>query len=55
MKWPGLVKFKEQGYSVSCGFDQLRVFLRTNVVDEVVVTLPLRSLHSYASEIARAL
>jgi exopolysaccharide biosynthesis polyprenyl glycosylphosphotransferase len=51
-EWPGLVKFKEQGYSVSCGFDQLRVFLRTNVVDEVVVTLPLRSLHSYASEIA---
>ena len=51
-EWPGLVKFKEQGYEVSCDFAQLRSFLRKNVVDEVVVTLPMRSLHSYASEIA---
>jgi exopolysaccharide biosynthesis polyprenyl glycosylphosphotransferase len=50
--WPGMAKFEEQGYSVSCDFANLRNFLRTNVVDEVVVTLPLRSLHSYASEIA---
>ena len=50
--WPGLVKFEEQGYKINCGLSQLRTFLRKNVVDEVVCTLPMRSLHSYASEIA---
>ena len=50
--WPGLHKFNQQGYSVACNFDGLRTFLRSNVVDEVVITLPMRSLHSYASEIA---
>jgi exopolysaccharide biosynthesis polyprenyl glycosylphosphotransferase len=51
-EWPGLKKFNEEGYSLACNFEGLRKFLRCNVVDEVVVTLPLRSLHSYASEIA---
>jgi len=51
-EWEGLRKFREAGYSVSCNLEGLRSFLRTNVVDEVVVTLPLRSRHSYASEIA---
>jgi exopolysaccharide biosynthesis polyprenyl glycosylphosphotransferase len=51
-EWPGLKKFNEEGYSLTCNFGSLRKFLRSNVVDEVVVTLPLRSLHSYASEIA---
>jgi exopolysaccharide biosynthesis polyprenyl glycosylphosphotransferase len=51
-EWPGLHKLKQQGYSLTCNFDGLRSFLRSNVVDEVVVTLPLRSLHSYATEIA---
>jgi exopolysaccharide biosynthesis polyprenyl glycosylphosphotransferase len=51
-EWPGLKKFNEEGYSLACNFEGLRKFLRSNVVDEVVVTLPLRSLHSYASEIA---
>ena len=51
-EWPGLKKFNDEGYSLSCNFGALRKFLRSNVVDEVVVTLPLRSLHSFASEIA---
>jgi exopolysaccharide biosynthesis polyprenyl glycosylphosphotransferase len=51
-QWPGLKKFNQEGYSLTCNFSGLRGFLRSNVVDEVVVTLPLRSLHSYASEIA---
>jgi exopolysaccharide biosynthesis polyprenyl glycosylphosphotransferase len=51
-EWPGLKKFNDEGYSLSCNFEGLRKFLRSNVVDEVVVTLPLRSLHSFASEIA---
>ena len=52
-EWPGLEKFHQHGYSLSCDLDHLREFLRANVVDEVVVTLPMRSKHSHASEIAR--
>lgn len=51
-QWMGLKKFAEKGYSLVCNFEGMRKFLRTNVVDEVVVTLPLRSCHSYASEVA---
>jgi exopolysaccharide biosynthesis polyprenyl glycosylphosphotransferase len=45
-------KLNQEGYSISCNLAGLRKFMRSNVVDEVVVTLPMRSLHSYASEIA---
>jgi exopolysaccharide biosynthesis polyprenyl glycosylphosphotransferase len=51
--WPGVSKLNEAGYSLACNLEGLRDFVRSNVVDEVVVTLPLRSLHSYATEIAR--
>ena len=51
-EWPGLPKLNQAGYSLTCDFAGLRSFLRSNAVDEVVVTLPLRSLHSYATEIA---
>ena len=51
-EWPGLPKLNQEGYSLTCDFAGLRSFLRSNVVDEVVVTLPLRSLHTYATEIA---
>ena len=50
--WPGLVEFERTGFDLICDFDRLPAFLRTNVVDEVVVTLPMRSYHSRASEIA---
>jgi exopolysaccharide biosynthesis polyprenyl glycosylphosphotransferase len=50
--WPGISKFNQEGYSLACNFEGLRSFMRRNVVDEVVVTLPLRSLHSHATEIA---
>ncbi|MGA2413947.1 MAG: sugar transferase [Candidatus Sulfotelmatobacter sp.] len=50
--WSGVEKLNQEGYSISCNLAGLRKFLRSNVVDEVVVTLPMRSLHSYASEIA---
>ena len=50
--WPGMQHFNEQGYSVTCNLSGLRNFVRRNVVDEVVLALPMRSLHSYATEIA---
>jgi len=52
-EWPGLEKFYESGYSLACDFENLRRFLRTNVVDEVVVILPMKSKYPYASEIAQ--
>jgi exopolysaccharide biosynthesis polyprenyl glycosylphosphotransferase len=52
-EWPGLPKLNQEGYSLACNFAGLPGFLRSNAVDEVVVTLPLRSLHSYATEIAK--
>ncbi|MHB8217576.1 MAG: sugar transferase [Candidatus Sulfotelmatobacter sp.] len=51
-EWPGLQKFRLSGYRLTCRFEELRDFLRSNVVDEVVVTLPMRSKHSPASAIA---
>jgi exopolysaccharide biosynthesis polyprenyl glycosylphosphotransferase len=51
-EWPGLTEFHQAGFELVCDFDSLPAFLRANVVDEVVVTLPMRSFHSRASEIA---
>ena len=45
-------EFSQSGFSLACNFDELLVYLRSNVVDEVVVALPMRSLHSRASEVA---
>lgn len=50
--WPGITEFSQSGFSLACNFDDLLVYLRSNVVDEVVVALPMRSLHARASEIA---
>jgi exopolysaccharide biosynthesis polyprenyl glycosylphosphotransferase len=50
--WPGMADFHESGFKMACGFDGLLPFLRTNVVDEVVMALPMRSMHSQASEVA---
>jgi exopolysaccharide biosynthesis polyprenyl glycosylphosphotransferase len=52
-EWDGLPRLSQEGYSLTCNFAGLPGFLRSNVVDEVVVTLPLRSLYSYATEIAK--
>jgi exopolysaccharide biosynthesis polyprenyl glycosylphosphotransferase len=50
--WPGLTEFRRAGFDLACDFEGLPAFLRANVVDEVVVTLPMRSFHSRASDIA---
>ena len=50
-EWPGLQDFSQSGFSLACNFDELLPYLRKNVVDEVVVALPMRSLHSRASEV----
>lgn len=50
--WTGLEPLRQRGYSVACDLDELGTFLRTNVVDEVVIALPIRSFHDDASRIA---
>ena len=50
--WLGMSQFEESGYRRVSDFEGLAKFLRETVVDEVVVALPMRSLHSHASEVA---
>lgn len=50
--WPGLQEFCQRGYPILCDFDGLEELLRTNVVDEVVIALPIGSLHAQAAQAA---
>ena len=49
---PGFQRTELVGHEVVSDFSGTTHFLRTNVVDEVVVALPMRSLHAEASQIA---
>jgi exopolysaccharide biosynthesis polyprenyl glycosylphosphotransferase len=51
-EWPGMEVFRQTGYRLVSGFESFSSFLRGNVVDEVMIALPVRSLHFYASRIA---
>jgi exopolysaccharide biosynthesis polyprenyl glycosylphosphotransferase len=51
-EWQGLCQFHGSGYPLACSFAGIPSFLRETVVDEVVMALPMRSLHSHASQIA---
>lgn len=44
--------FTSHGYSVASDFDNLANFLRTSVVDEIVIALPFGSMHPQAAKIA---
>lgn len=50
--WEGAEEFRASGYKLVSDFAGLRNFLRENVVDEVAMALPMRSLHSHASVVA---
>jgi exopolysaccharide biosynthesis polyprenyl glycosylphosphotransferase len=50
--WQGTEEFRNTGYKIVADFAGLRTFLRENVVDEVAMALPMRSLHSHASIVA---
>ncbi len=51
--WSGTEEFKEWGFTLCCQYDELAEFLRKNVVDEIAIYLPLRSLYHRAAEIAQ--
>ena len=50
--WDGIGQLSQRGYALACNLDSLPEFLRTSVVDEVVIALPIRSFHDDASRIA---
>jgi len=50
--WDGIDQFRRSGHSLACDLDGLPEFLRKNVVDEVVIALPIRSFHADASQLA---
>ena len=50
--WSGLKSFGSSGHSIVSDFTGLPAFLRQNVVDEVVIALPVGSLHAHAAKIA---
>jgi exopolysaccharide biosynthesis polyprenyl glycosylphosphotransferase len=51
-RWPGTEEFVKSGYELACDFQGFPSFVRANVVDEVVITLPIKSFYREASRIA---
>jgi exopolysaccharide biosynthesis polyprenyl glycosylphosphotransferase len=51
-EWGGTEVVRNSGFVMACDFDGVPQFLRNSVVDEVVMALPMRSLHFQASQIA---
>ncbi len=50
--WQGAKGFRSTSYTLAADFGNFPQFLRSSVVDEVVVALPFRSMHEEASRIA---
>jgi exopolysaccharide biosynthesis polyprenyl glycosylphosphotransferase len=51
-EWEGLARLRAEGLSLVCDMCELPTFLRRNIVDEVLIALPVRSFHEHASRIA---
>jgi exopolysaccharide biosynthesis polyprenyl glycosylphosphotransferase len=51
-EWAGAEELRASGFTLVSDFAGLPTFLRRNVVDEVVIALPVRSFHEDASRIA---
>jgi exopolysaccharide biosynthesis polyprenyl glycosylphosphotransferase len=50
-KWPGIETFGQAGLPLVSDLKSIRGFLRNNVVDEVIVCLPVVSFHQQCEEI----
>jgi len=50
--WAGVKGLREHGWPLVCNLEDLRTYVRRNIVDEVVIAVPLRSFHDLASDIA---
>jgi exopolysaccharide biosynthesis polyprenyl glycosylphosphotransferase len=50
--WDGTRYFPKNGYKIVADFDDLPSYLRQNVIDEVLIALPLNSHYASASRVA---
>jgi len=51
VEWSGIGELQNHGWQVVCDFDNLNSFVRRSVVDEIVLTVPMRSFHDLASDV----
>jgi exopolysaccharide biosynthesis polyprenyl glycosylphosphotransferase len=51
-EWPGMEEFRKSGYTCICDIENISSLIRNSVVDEVMITLPVRSLYSEISRVA---
>jgi exopolysaccharide biosynthesis polyprenyl glycosylphosphotransferase len=51
VEWSGTQALRDQGWRLVCDLDNLRSFVRRSVVDEIVLTVPMRSFHDLASDV----
>ena len=51
-EWAGVEELRASGFALVSDFAGLPTFLRRNVIDEVLIALPVRSFHEDASRIA---
>jgi len=49
--WPGAEKVQKLGYKLVASIKNFPVFLRNNVVDEVLICLPMKSFYDQASKV----
>jgi exopolysaccharide biosynthesis polyprenyl glycosylphosphotransferase len=50
-EWEGNVEFQQSGYQLLSDFQNFPTYLRNNVIDEVIIDLPLNSFYQEASYI----
>lgn len=50
--WSGIEEARKRGLPLVADLEALPAYMRRNVVDEVILALPIRSFHTYASQIA---
>lgn len=51
--WMGLPEFEKNGYRIVTDIDGFAAYIRENVVDEVIIALPLKSEYKTASRVAK--
>ena len=49
--WAGELEFRESGYKVVCDFNGFQDFLKDQVVDDVVICTPLKSLYDISARV----
>jgi len=54
VNWKGFDEFQKTGYSLVSDFNGFTEFIRNNVVDEVLISLPVKSYYHEASQIFSA-